>query len=94
VSNAFKHAFPRRDKNLCTVNKDPEVRIELSCPNPGECRLVVRDNGVGLPAEINIETVTSLGLRIVKLLTRQMRGTLHIDRDGGTAVTITFPLRR
>ncbi len=94
VSNAFKHAFPQRGGNLFSTNGDPEVRIELYCPNPGECRLVVRDNGVGLPVDFSIETAHSLGLRIVHLLTRQLRGTLHVARDGGTAVTITFPLER
>jgi two-component sensor histidine kinase len=94
VSNAFKHAFPRRGGILFTTNGDPEVRIELHGANPGECCLVVRDNGVGLPADLSFETATSLGLRIVNLLTRQLHGTLRVERDGGTTVLITFPLKR
>lgn len=92
VSNAFKHAFPRRGGIPFTANGDPEVHVEFRCLNCGECRLAVRDNGVGLPADLSIETATSLGLRIVNLLTRQMRGTLYVERDRGTAVIVTFPL--
>ncbi|MGQ9786422.1 MAG: histidine kinase N-terminal 7TM domain-containing protein [Anaerolineae bacterium] len=93
VSNAFKHAFPRKGDAFVTTGGDPEVRIEFGCPKPGEFRLVVRDNGVGLPADLSIETAASLGLRIVSLLTRQLHGTLRVERDGGTTVMITFPVK-
>jgi len=94
VSNAFKHAFPRRGGTLVSARGVPEVRIELHCHKPGECRLVVSDNGVGLPPDLDLEKAHSLGLRIVTLLTRQLHGTFHVERDGGTTVIITFPIGR
>jgi len=51
----------------------------------------VSDNGIGLPEEMSIETTGSLGLRIVRLLTRQLRGNLTVDRREGTTFTVTFP---
>ncbi len=92
VSNALKHAFLRRGEALFTANGDPEVRVELRRHKPGECYLMVRDNGIGLPADFSIETAASLGLRIVNLLTRQLHGRLSVERDGGTTIIITFPL--
>lgn len=49
------------------------------------------DNGVGLQAEMDLDTVNLLGLRIVQLLTRQLHGTLRVERQGGTTFAITFP---
>ena len=55
--------------------------------------LIIRDNGIGLPEDLDIETVRSLGLRLVEMLTRQLQATLEIDRGRGkgTAFKITFP---
>ncbi|GEM_PF-2965940 len=94
VSNAFKHAFPSGDGGRLASGDHPEVRVELRCVNRGECSVLVSDNGIGLPADLNPETVNSLGLRIVTLLTRQLRGTLRIERDGGTKFTIVFPIKQ
>jgi two-component sensor histidine kinase len=55
--------------------------------------LVVRDDGVGLPLHIDLQELPSLGLRLVSILTAQIRGTLEIERGGGTRFTITFPSR-
>jgi len=53
---------------------------------------VVQDNGVGLPADLDIQATTSLGLRLVVLLVGQLQGTLELDRKDGTTVLIKFPV--
>jgi PAS domain S-box-containing protein len=94
VSNAFKHAFPAHRLTANAVYGQPEIRVAF-CPLENGCyQLVVGDNGVGLPEDLVIERTQSLGLRVVQLLTRQLRGTLHVDRQNGTTFTITFPQRR
>ena len=56
--------------------------------------LEVRDNGIGLPAGLEVEKSTSLGLRLVSMLTRQLKGRLTVDTvpGQGTRFTIAFPL--
>jgi len=83
VSNSLTHAFPQGQAGEIFVTLQPEPR--------GTCTLVVRDTGVGLPQGFNIHTTTSLGLRLVSLLVRQLEGTLILARDGGTRMTLTFP---
>lgn len=89
VTNAFKHAFPDR--------RNGEIVIELQAGGEGEIVLVVADNGVGLPADFDLQTVKSLGLQLVPLLVDQLGGRLAINRDGGTRFLLAFsptPQRR
>jgi two-component sensor histidine kinase len=51
----------------------------------------VRDTGVGLPEELDFQHPRSFGLRLVRLLTEQLGGTLALDRTAGTHVTLRFP---
>ena len=91
VSNAMEHAFPTQEE----VGPDTprgEIHVTL-CPVGEEFEMTVSDDGAGLPEDVDIETTTSLGLRLVDMLARQLRGTLEVDRGGekGTAFKVTFP---
>jgi two-component sensor histidine kinase len=82
VSNAFKHAFP--DGRPGTV----QVAIQQS---GADCIMCVTDDGVGLPADLDLDTHHSLGLRLVRLLAEQLGGTLEFQRrDPGTRIRLTF----
>jgi two-component sensor histidine kinase/PAS domain-containing protein len=84
LSNCCKHAFPG--------GQEGEVYIALRQEPAGNCRLVVRDNGVGFPEAVDFYATESLGLQLIALLTEQLGGSIALERDGGTMFTITFPL--
>jgi PAS domain S-box-containing protein len=88
VSNALKHAFPPEETG------GGKVRIALRSPGDGQLSLMVSDDGVGMPPDMDFETPQTLGLQLVDLLTQQIEGTLDLDRDGGTTFEIRFPDRR
>jgi len=50
----------------------------------------VADNGVGFPQDLDLEKTESLGLELVRSLTRQLDGSLELGRERGTAFTIKF----
>ena len=81
ITNAFKHAFPGGEmpagKNHC------EITVSVS-QDSGTCTLTVADNGVGLPEETNWENPETLGLQLVKMLCRQINGSIELDRSHGT----------
>lgn len=84
VTNSFRHAFP---------NGSGTIDVSTECRD-GRCQLHVTDDGVGAD-ERNLQGRSgSLGLRLVKGLSRQLRGELHTQTSPGkgTAVRITFPL--
>ncbi|MCP4716606.1 MAG: sensor histidine kinase, partial [Deltaproteobacteria bacterium] len=89
VSNALKHAFPPGWQG--PENEPHKVCIDLRLDD-GQCILTVSDNGAGLPADLQLENVKreSLGLKLVNLLSRQLKGNLKVDRVGGAAFYLTF----
>jgi hypothetical protein len=82
VSNALKYAFPEGRNGI--------IRIELE-PAPGD-RLIlgVADDGVGLPAGLDVRNTESLGLQIVNMLVDQLGGRLEVDRKAGTGFRMDF----
>jgi PAS domain S-box-containing protein len=82
VSNSLKHAFQAVDRG--------EIRIALSL-NDANFSLTVSDNGVGLPESLELRDTASLGLRLVRTLAHQLKGTVELDGDAGTTFIITFP---
>ncbi|NJK37094.1 MAG: PAS domain S-box protein [Oscillatoriales cyanobacterium RM2_1_1] len=84
VSNALKHGF--------FPDQAGEVKIKIHSLN-GDGRqlcLRVQDNGVGLPENLDITQASSLGLRLVRALTRQLRGELEMYNQNGAIFKITF----
>jgi PAS domain S-box-containing protein len=87
VMNALTHAFEGRERG--------EVHVELRTRGnvaDAWCFLTVRDNGVGLPPLDISGEAGSLGLRLVSTLTKQVDGTLEVEREEGTVFRVSFPL--
>ncbi len=82
VTNALKYAFPR--------DRAGEILIGLACADGRAVTLTVCDNGVGLPPDVETRHPTSLGTRIVEILTKQLGGTLDRQSNGGVQTTVTF----
>jgi PAS domain S-box-containing protein len=81
VTNSLKYAFPdsrtgRIDLSLITEN--------------GKYILTVQDNGIGIPQDFAWELARSLGLRLVRMLTRQISGTITRIPGEGTGFRIEF----
>lgn len=90
ISNSLKYAFVHLAEDA-EFRKSITVKIELT--PVGDTLLLIGDNGIGLPNHVTVETSNSLGMRLVGILTKQINGTLIIDRSAGTCFTILFPNR-
>jgi two-component sensor histidine kinase len=83
ISNAFKHGFPG--------SVGGEIRPTLRRENDEKCRLVVEDNGVGFPEDLDVNQSKSLGLRLVRSLTKQIRGSFELAKiDSRTSARLVF----
>lgn len=82
VSNAVKYAFPGGRRG--------EIRIRLHPTPDGARELVVADNGIGLPADLDIHQSATLGLQLVNSLVGQLRATLEVTSSGGTEFRLCF----
>ena len=59
----------------------------------GQIRITVRDNGTGLPIDLDISRSTSLGLKLIRtLVEHQLKGTLTFKSRNGTEINIEFPV--
>lgn len=86
VINAAQHAFPAS----ASAPPDKVITIHLSHTENGGYMLMVADNGIGMPAEFNIKKVRSLGITLVKTLSRQLKGDITLDSSEGATFNIIF----
>jgi two-component sensor histidine kinase len=87
ISNSLKHGFPE--------GRGGEVSILLRSQSGTAVSLVLSDNGVGLPADLDWTTSRSLGLRLVRALAEQLHGSLDVrSQAGGTKVKLVFHAKR
>jgi two-component sensor histidine kinase len=82
ISNSLIHAFPG--------NRRGEVGISLSTADPDAFELVIWDDGVGLPENIDPRSARSLGLHLVYTLVEQLRGEITMIRSERTEFRIKF----
>ena len=83
LSNALKHAFPNEQKG--------KVWLDFFKDNKNQFILVVKDNGIGFPKDLDYKHPDSAGLRIITELVKQCNGVIKLDRSGGTKFIILFP---
>ena len=85
VSNAFKHAFPSGEGGAITIS--------LRRGDARTCVLRVSDTGVGVSDGVPAGSNGSLGLRLVRVLARQIRGSFDWRPSAaGTDAQLTFAL--
>ncbi len=82
VSNSLKHAFPG--------NRKGEIYIGLNKDNEHNYTLILKDNGIGFPPDINFRKTDSLGLQLVTTLTEQLGGKINLNINGVTEFKIEF----
>ncbi|RLD59713.1 MAG: hypothetical protein DRJ05_06035 [Bacteroidetes bacterium] len=83
LTNAYKYS---RDKN-----KEAMVSIEVSKENDN-LKIKVSDNGKGFPDGLNLNNLTSYGLKLANGLTQQLNGTIKLYNAGGANVEVVVPV--
>jgi len=83
VTNALKYAFTGRPSGKLSVALHHQPDHTFS--------LVVQDDGVGLPADFEARSRSSLGMQLVGVLVHQLGGTLTPASDKGARFAIVFP---
>jgi len=91
ISNSLKHAFKGRDRG--------EIRIELHREENENDEstnfiLTVSDNGVGIPENLDIDDLDTLGFQLITTLIDQLDGGLELSRNNGTEFTMKFTVTK
>ncbi|MGD1702344.1 PAS domain-containing protein [Dapis sp. BLCC M229] len=86
VTNSLKYAFPNGENG--------ELGIELHQDEQEKIYLTIRDNGIGIPADFDWQNSSSLGLKLVRILSKQLKAEIEFDGTQGTVVNLRFfPLK-
>lgn len=83
MANAVEHGFKGRDGGRISVSLARE---------PAGIGLCVEDDGAGLPPGFDLARTSSLGLRMVRGLARQLKASIALEPvPGGTAMRLSLP---
>jgi two-component sensor histidine kinase len=81
ITNALKHAFPQKQHG--------EIHVELKHKDKWE--LIVKDNGNGLPENMDPHELQSIGIRLVQdIAERQLNGRFSYYNESGAVFKIEF----
>jgi len=82
LTNALRHGF----------NNDQEKHIDISIMETKQryFTLKIQDNGVGMPEDIDMDSPKMSGLYVVRMLCKEIDGTLEFRKIKGTEVKIQF----
>jgi PAS domain S-box-containing protein len=83
LSNAFKYAFPN--------GASGEISLSYKPTDENAAILIISDNGVGIPKDIDFRQTESLGLQLVNTLVEQLEGSIELRLNNGTEFTIVLP---
>ncbi|MFD0766907.1 histidine kinase dimerization/phosphoacceptor domain -containing protein [Mucilaginibacter lutimaris] len=81
ITNAVKYAYA----------SDAEGKIYITLLQESQyVHLTLADDGPGLPAHLDLEQVQSLGINLMRGLTKQLGGTFNISSNEGCMIEISF----
>lgn len=81
LTNSFKYAFDNNKGTILIEMKEDHQNLLLS----------LSDNGKGLPKDFDIQQAETFGLRVMKLLAQQLKGTFKLENINGVTLNIHFP---
>ena len=85
LSNVYKHAYPEDTTGECFIS--------MAEIDGKQIHFRVRDNGAGIPEDVNIEGTETLGLKLIRnLIRKQLKGEVWFKHDNGMDITAVFPV--
>ena len=84
ISNALKYAF--------SPSRPGTIMVELQTVNEAKAKIVVEDDGFGVPADTPFPNPDSLGFRLIQLLAAQISAPITLEREPNTRFELFFAL--
>jgi two-component sensor histidine kinase len=81
ITNAIKYAFP---------NRRGYINISLGVIDDNNMMLNIADDGIGLPQDFDIKEASSLGMEMMKALSKQLGGSFKMENNNGVVITLIF----
>ena len=81
ISNSLKYAFPS--------GRGGQIILSLKLLGKNY-ELIISDDGIGFPEDLDFKNTESLGLQLVNSLVGQINGEIELNRNQGTSFKIIF----
>ena len=81
LTNSFKHAFKGREKGKVEISFIKEGDVLCFC---------IRDNGVGIDTDLKSGKASSLGMKLIRTLTKQLNAEMNIESENGSVFEFRF----
>ena len=81
LTNSIKYAFPKKKKGSISIQlhvKGESINMKIS------------DDGIGLPKDLDVKKIKSLGLKLINILVDQIDGEIIISSENGTTYELSF----
>ena len=82
ITNSIKYAFPGDQPGV--------IEITLNKADSKTYLLIIKDNGIGLPAGFDPQQSRSLGMSMIQGLSRQIKANLQIYNSNGVEIILVF----
>lgn len=82
ITNSLKYAFNNNSEN--------RIHISLKKEAENEFFLIIKDNGKGLPPGLDPTKSTTLGLKLINGLCKQIKAKFSIESNNGVCIIIRF----
>jgi two-component sensor histidine kinase len=83
-TNTFKHAF--------VDHPDPCIRVKATALDDNLLQFTYADNGIGLASNNKEDERFTMGIPLIRDLTRQMNGQMSVNGEGGLTYCFTIPV--
>jgi len=86
ITNSIKYAYPDDASNL--------IGISLLQIDKTKNKLTIKDNGIGMPKDFDLKKSNSMGMNLMRGLSKQLGGTFTIQNCNGLAIEVIFETDR
>lgn len=89
VTNIFKYAFP------IDFEGEPAITLKISQKGDKRVEMSIADNGIGISEDMDTKKSDTLGLQLIHILAEnQLKGSVTVNRNNGTAFIFSFPMKK
>ena len=82
ITNSFKYAFPGEQQGV--------INISLKNTSENNFLLIIKDNGIGLPAGFNATRSNSMGMNLMRGLSQEIGAQFTLSSQNGAKIEISF----
>lgn len=95
ITNSLKYAFPTSSAGAASRPNGSRGKITVTMrrneDSKSEIELIISDNGIGMPEDLDFRNTKTLGLHLVNTLVKQLDdGEVNLNRGKGTEFQIKF----